>query len=171
MPPKRDPEAEAEAQAWIEAITGEKFPGEYGQSLKNGIILCKLMQKLLPGTCKRICQKGSDFQLMENINAFQAAARKYGIDENELFQTVDLWTLKGIPSVTKCIHALGRHAQKKPDWNGPVLGPKMADANKREFTQEQMEAGKHLVNTFQMGYTGGASQAGMNLGKQRGVHD
>ncbi|XP_064628467.1 myophilin-like [Lineus longissimus] len=171
MPPKRDTVAEQEAQAWIQEIIGEKFPGEYDKSLKNGVILCKLMQKLLPGSIKKIVETGTDFKLMENINAFSAAARKYGIDENELFQTVDLWTLKGIPSVTKCIHALGRHAQRKPDWTGPILGPKMADAQKREFTQEQLDAGKHVVNTFQMGFTGGASQAGMNLGKQRSVHD
>ena len=49
-----------------------------------------------------------DFKLMENISAFQEAAKKYGLRNDELFQTVDLWKGTGINSVTKCVHALGR---------------------------------------------------------------
>ena len=42
MASKRNPEMDAEAQAWIEAIIGEKFPaGPYENALKDGIILCK----------------------------------------------------------------------------------------------------------------------------------
>jgi hypothetical protein len=41
MASKRNPEMDAEAQAWIEAIIGEKFPSNYEDSLKDGIILCK----------------------------------------------------------------------------------------------------------------------------------
>lgn len=42
MASKRNPEMDAEAQAWIEAIVGEKFPsGSYEDTLKDSIILCK----------------------------------------------------------------------------------------------------------------------------------
>ena len=42
MASKRDPQQDKEAQAWIEAITGEKFPaGTYEDALRNGIILIK----------------------------------------------------------------------------------------------------------------------------------
>ena len=39
---KRNPELDKEAQQWIEAVIGEKFPsGSYDDALKDGIILCK----------------------------------------------------------------------------------------------------------------------------------
>lgn len=42
MASKRDPALDKEAQDWIEAIIGEKFPsGSYDDALKDGIILCK----------------------------------------------------------------------------------------------------------------------------------
>ena len=40
----------------------------------------------------------------------------------------------------------------------PVLGPKEADKNKREFTDEQLQAGKGVIG-LQMGSNKGASQA------------
>lgn len=42
MAGKRDPKLDQEAQEWIEAILGEKFPAvSYEDALKDGIILCK----------------------------------------------------------------------------------------------------------------------------------
>ncbi|XP_052828407.1 myophilin [Octopus bimaculoides] len=61
-------------------------------------------------------------------------------------------------------------AQTKPDFNGPILGPKMAEENKREFTQEQLDAGKNVVS-LQYGSNQGASQAGLSMGKQRMIAD
>ncbi|XP_050393061.1 myophilin [Patella vulgata] len=172
MPPKRDAELETQALDWMEAIMGEKIDRSkpFEDVLKDGIILCNFMNKMMPGCIKKIDKKGGGFALMQNIERFSDAARKYGVPPNELFQTVDLWERKNIPQVTLCIHALGRIAQTKPDWTGPVLGPKMAEAHKREFTQEQMEAGKY-IHSLQMGSNEGASQAGMNIGKPRSIND
>lgn len=50
--------------------------------------------------------------------------------------------------------------QKHPEYNGPRLGPKMAEENKREFTEEQLRAHEGVLN-LQMGYNKGASQAGV----------
>jgi hypothetical protein len=66
------------------------------------------MNKLMPGCIKKIDTKGGGFALMQNIERFQEAARKYGVPNSEVFQTVDLWEKKNIPQVTLCIHALGR---------------------------------------------------------------
>lgn len=46
----------------------------------------------------------------------------------------------------------------------------MAEENKREFTTEQLEAGKHVVS-LQYGSNEGASQAGLNMGKRRMIQD
>jgi transgelin len=42
MASKRDSGLDGQAQEWIEAIIGEKFPSnDYATSLKDGIVLCK----------------------------------------------------------------------------------------------------------------------------------
>lgn len=39
---KRDPQLEAEAQQWMEAVVGEPFPGDvFEEALKDGVYLCK----------------------------------------------------------------------------------------------------------------------------------
>ncbi|XP_064617953.1 myophilin-like [Liolophura sinensis] len=168
---KRDKNLEDQALAWIEAILGESLPKKpYEDLLKDGQVLCRLINKLAPGSVKKIETKGMGFALMQNIERFQAAVLKYGVPPNESFQTVDLWEKKNIAQVTLCIHALGRIAQTKPDYTGPILGPKMSEENKREFTQEQLEAGKHIVS-LQYGSNEGASQAGLNMGKRRMIQD
>ena len=69
----------------------------------------------------KIVTKGGAFALRENVAQFCSAAGKYGVESNELFQTVDLFEKKNIPQVTLAIHALGRCAQKH-NFDGPVLG-------------------------------------------------
>ena len=39
---------------------------------------------------------------------FQAALKKYGVPEEEIFQTADLFERRNIPQVTLCIYALAR---------------------------------------------------------------
>ena len=54
----------------------------------------------------------------------------------------------------------------RPDL--PPLGPKEADKQEREFTEEQLQAGKGVIG-LQMGSNKGASQSGMTpygLGRQ-----
>ena len=70
--------------------------------------------------------------------------------------------------VVNGIIAFGRKAQKF--YNGPTLGPTEATENKREFTQEQLNAGKNIIG-LQAGSNQGASQAGMNFGKTRAIID
>ena len=40
------------------------------QVLKNGVILCKLMNKISPGAVPKFKEKGMPFILMENIQSF-----------------------------------------------------------------------------------------------------
>jgi len=107
---KRQPEKDKEAQEWIEVVLGAKFPpGEtYEDALKDGHILCKLMNKLQPGVIAKINTSGGQFKMMENINNFQNAMKSYGVPDIDVFQTVDLWEQKDISTVTSSLFALGR---------------------------------------------------------------
>ncbi|KAG8038569.1 hypothetical protein G9C98_006265 [Cotesia typhae] len=107
---KRDPQQEKEAQEWIEAILGKKFPaGEaYEDVLRDGQVLCELMNKLVPGAIPKINSSGGQFKLMENINNFQKAMKEYGVHDVDVFQTSDLFEKKDIAQVTTSLFALGR---------------------------------------------------------------
>ena len=52
----------------------------------------------------------------------------------------------------------------------PTYGPVESSGNKREFTQEQLKAGEHIIG-LQAGSNKGASQKGMNFGKTRAIID
>lgn len=66
---KREPEQECQAQQWIETVIGERFPPcPFEQALRNGIILCKLMNRLAPGVINKINVSGGDYKMMDNIN-------------------------------------------------------------------------------------------------------
>ena len=56
-------------------------------------------------------------------------------------------------------------------FDGPVLGPKMADSNKRNFSEEQIRQGRDAQISLQSGSNKGASQAGISMGKQRMIND
>jgi transgelin len=106
---KRDKEQEAEAQEWIETITGERFAREtFEDSLRDGILLCKLMNKLNPGTIQKIAVSGGDYKMMDNISQFQRAATFYGVSDVDLFNANDLWDQKNIALVTQTIFAVAR---------------------------------------------------------------
>lgn len=57
---------------------------------------------------------------------------------------------------------------KDASFSGPNLGPKPADECKREFTEEQMNAGQTMIG-LQAGSNKGATQAGQNMGAGRKI--
>jgi len=166
---KRDAQQEADAKEWIESILGEKFPAgqEYENILKDGQVLCRVMNKLKPNAIPKINTSG-DFKLMENINNFQKAIEEYGVPRLDIFQTVDLWERKDIGAVTTSLFALGRTTYLHPEWPGPWLGPKPSEENKREFDEAVLAKGKECIG-LQAGSNKGATQAGTNAGAARRI--
>merc|ERR1712242_512574 len=118
------------------------------------------MNKIEEGAIKKFIQKGPAFLQMENIQSFLAAIKKYGVPDEEVFQTPDLFEARNIPQVTLCLYALARTTQKHPEYTGPTMGPKMATANKRNFSEEQIRQGRDGQVGLQAGSNKGASQAG-----------
>lgn len=149
---------------------GERFrPGvPYEDVLRDGIILCKLMNKLQPGIITKINTSGGDYKMMDNLNQFQKACIAYGVPDVDLFQTVDLWDRKNIAQVTMTIFAIGRTAYKHPEWRGPWLGPKPSEENRRDWSEEQLRAGETMIG-LQAGSNKGATQAGQSFGATRKI--
>merc|ERR1711956_189868 len=115
-----------------------------------------MMNKIVPDSIKKFKQKGPAFLLMENVQSFLGAIKKYGVPDEEVFQTPDLFEARNIPQVTLCLYA------------GPQMGPKMSTENKREFTEEQIRKGRDGQVGLQAGSNKGASQAGIGgMGNNR----
>merc|ERR1711879_61298 len=67
--PARNADQEKEILQWIEAVMGDPVPsGDFAEELKNGVVLCQLMNKISPGSVKKFKTSGPAFLLMENIS-------------------------------------------------------------------------------------------------------
>jgi hypothetical protein len=177
---KYEVDKEQEARLWMEAILGEPLdqtvssseplgPDRFAAALKDGILLCRLAEKIMgPGQAKHNTMK-VPFKQMENINTFLTACEKYGIAKTDLFQTVDLYEKQNLWQVVLCLFALGRKAQLN-GYSGPALGPREAQRNTRDFSEEQLKAGQGVIG-LQMGTNKMASQKGMSFGGQRHIAD
>ena len=42
----------------------------YEDALRNGVLLCKLMNKLQPGLITKINTSGGDYKMMDNLNQY-----------------------------------------------------------------------------------------------------
>ncbi|KAI7850692.1 kinase-like domain-containing protein [Circinella umbellata] len=71
--------------------------------LKDGVLLCNLVNKLRPGTIKHVGQRDLSFIKMDNITRFLQGARQLGLNDSQLFETIDLFEAKDIPAVIHTI--------------------------------------------------------------------
>ena len=157
----RDPKAEEDVRRWIGAVLSQPIRGNLQQTLRDGVILCHLINVIRPGSVMKINAGRMPFLLMENINNFLAGCRAMGVADGDLFVTVDLYENQNFTQVVRCIIALSRRATAL-GYNVPQLGPKEASANPRYFTNEQLRAGEFAVPKQTAGSHGNASQAGMH---------
>ncbi|KAI8855232.1 calponin homology domain-containing protein, partial [Chytridium lagenaria] len=142
---KYDPKREADAREYIETITNEKFSSDnFQESLKDGVLLCKLMNIILPSDPIKVSTSRIAFKQMENIGFFLNRLSKVGVPTYEQFQTVDLYEGKNIDQVVNCIFSLSRHASAM-GFDGPVLGPKLSAKVERNFTEEQLNQSKSML--------------------------
>lgn len=156
-----------ETLEWIQKITGS--PADTSgdadnlyEVLKDGTLLCHLVNKFQEGSVKKINQSAMAFKCMENINAFLEAVKKLGVPPQETFQTIDLWERQNLYSVVVCLQSLGR---KAGNFGLPSIGPKESEKNVREFTEEQLKAGQNVIS-LQYGSNKG-QQSGISFGNRR----
>lgn len=157
---------EIDAGEWIKAVLstdGEPFDyaaGGLQAALKDGIALCKLVNIIMPGCCKKPSPSPAPFKQMENIGNYLAACtEKIGVPVTASFQTVSLFEDQDMLAVLRQIHALGSKAQQI-GYSGPTLGAKLAIETPREFSAETIAAGASSVGLIGKGSHGFASQAG-----------
>ncbi|CAI4052401.1 hypothetical protein SKDZ_15G4980 [Saccharomyces kudriavzevii ZP591] len=177
---KFSPEAIQHIKVWVfKSVLAEVVPpSSLLQCLKDGTVLCKLANVLHEADTKEtnhISWKRSNipFVQMDQISQFQSFARKYGVPEDELFQTVDLFEEKDPAIVYQTLKSLSRYANKKHPERFPVLGPQLSTKKPRPPIKLKP---KHLQDgtgwsTLEYGYMKGASQGseGVVLGQRRDI--
>ncbi|CAM9095729.1 unnamed protein product [Ectocarpus fasciculatus] len=149
---KYDHSAEDQAREWIEAVTGERVVGPFGDALRDGVFICKLVNTIKPGAVRKINESRMPFKQMENISNFLKSCRAMGVAEHSLFETVDLFEGKDIGLVVRCIFALGSAVQGTcPEYTGPTLGAKPHQENKRVFNEQQKQQARVNASFSKLG--------------------
>lgn len=160
---------ESEILSWFNSLGLPPCSGSghdaFHEYLQDGEVLCQLANKLQPGSIRKINDvkkvKMAVFRASkanENIGFFLDWAKAYGVPDANTFQTACLYEATNLASVQRAIFGVGGIAKKKGFT--PSIGVKVAEENRRVFSDEQLKAGDSIIG-LQMGSNTGASQAGM----------
>ena len=163
---KFDTKLEADARSWMEAVLGTTLEGTTHEALKSGVVLCELVNAIQPGSCKAPSKMAAPFKQMENIGNYLAACVKLGQPSRDSFQTVTLFEDQDMMQVVTNLHALGAIAQKLGFGGEAQLGVKLADANVRAFTAEQLSAGRAAQTFIGKGSSGQATACSIDRRKE-----
>mmetsp|Transcript_27250 Transcript_27250/g.83662 ORF Transcript_27250/g.83662 Transcript_27250/m.83662 type:complete len:302 (-) Transcript_27250:413-1318(-) len=136
-----------EVRAWIEAVTGRECEGTFDEWLRSGVVLCELVNKIRPGSVKKINKSSMPFMQMENVSSFVRAVKAFGVNESDCFDTVDLYNGQDIGKVVQTMYAFGSHIKSRGLYDGPQIGVKLASANPREFTEAQLVESAKKANS------------------------
>jgi hypothetical protein len=114
---KEDPELERKTGEWIEDVLGKSIadPSNLYLSLKDGVVLCELINKIQPNAVKKFVtpKLGKPLHVLqerENINQYLGACYKIGMSRDALFVVSDLHGRQGMSSVIQNLTALSQKA-------------------------------------------------------------
>jgi hypothetical protein len=115
----------------MEDVLSTEIPGDFGEALKTGVLICEVINKIEPGKIPKISKKTMPFPQRENIKAFTDAVRDLGVPDAENFETGDLFEQSNMKQVLICIQSLGRASKRVRGYDGPTLAVGGAAAPKR----------------------------------------
>ncbi|XP_018410550.1 PREDICTED: rho guanine nucleotide exchange factor 6 isoform X2 [Nanorana parkeri] len=100
-------------------------------SLKDGVVLCKLMNRLLPGSVEKFsAEPKSEADCLENIREFLRACSSLRV---ELFDANDLYTGENFPKILSTLSAINRateeQASKRPCSRTPSQSHNFASSS------------------------------------------
>ncbi|KAF6729866.1 Calponin-3 [Oryzias melastigma] len=168
---KYDLQKEEELRFWIEEVTGMSIGENFQKGLKDGVILCELINKLQPGLVKKINHSQLNWHKLENLGNFIKAILTYGLKPSDIFEANDLFENGNMTQVQTTLLALASMAKTKGIDTKIDIGVKYADKQTRHFDEEKIKAGQCVIG-LQMGTNKCASQAGMTAyGTRRHLYD
>ncbi|GAB6029057.1 Muscle-specific protein 20 [Chamberlinius hualienensis] len=121
-PHQRDRAKESQILIWIYQILDEINTTDYDQYLRDGVVLCRVMEAIKPGSIQGKLSCNNLKEKRSNIERFLRACANYGVPKNVLFKPEDQLYALHIPRVTRCLFALGKRAEDDPNYDGPSIG-------------------------------------------------
>lgn len=168
---KYDLQKEEELRYWIEEVTGMAIGESFQKGLKDGVILCELINKLQPNSVKKINHSQLNWHKLENLGNFIKATLAYGMKPNDIFEANDLFENGNLTQVQSSLLSLANMAKTKGMDTKCDIGVKYSDKQARHFDDEKIKAGQCVIG-LQMGTNKCASQAGMTAyGTRRHLYD
>ncbi|XP_074848779.1 LIM and calponin homology domains-containing protein 1 isoform X2 [Carettochelys insculpta] len=168
-PPPQDPArpepAFAEAQHWIEQVTGRSFGDkDFRSGLENGILLCELLNAIKPGLVKKINRLSTPIAGLDNTILFLRGCKELGLKESQLFDPSDLQdtssrvTVKNIDNSRKLknvlvtIYWLGKAANRCTSYSGATLNLKEFEGLLAQMRKETEDIESPKRNIRDSGY-------------------
>eukprot|EP00026_Physarum_polycephalum_P000387 Phypoly_transcript_00387.p1 GENE.Phypoly_transcript_00387~~Phypoly_transcript_00387.p1 ORF type:complete len:1116 (+),score=301.59 Phypoly_transcript_00387:141-3488(+) len=120
---------------WVQRTTGItlEFQDDLVESLKSGVILCTLANKIRPGSIPKVNHSPNNLAQVENISVYLQACWKFGLPSSDMFVIADLHQKRNRDLVLKNICALYKFC--------PQLGykaPKLIFGQKRDPKDEEL---------------------------------
>merc|ERR1712025_296398 len=122
-----------------------EWEGDFLEFLKDGRILCQLINKIKPKTARKVGKSKAPFVCRENICKYLEGCKKLGMIETDCFVATDLYDGHNKIAVIDEITCLGSISRDVKGFDGPYLGPKKSKENKREFSEETLAKGRSFV--------------------------
>ncbi|XP_030634776.1 calponin 1, basic, smooth muscle, a [Chanos chanos] len=168
---KYDPQMEEALRLWIQDVTGRRIPDNFMEGLKDGVILCELINKLQPGSVKKVNNSTQNWHQLENIGNFVRAIQEYGLKPHDIFEANDLFENVNHTQVQCTLIALAGVAKTKGFHSKYDIGVKYAEKQQRKFDPDKLREGRNIIG-LQMGTNKCASQKGMtSYGTRRFLYD
>nr|XP_020641930.1 LIM and calponin homology domains-containing protein 1 isoform X2 [Pogona vitticeps] len=127
----------AEAQQWIEQVTGRSFGDkDFRAGLENGVLLCELLNSIKPGLIRKINRLPTPIAGLDNIALFLKGCKELGLKESQLFDPSDLQDISSrstgknhdfsrkLKNVLVTIYWLGKTANSSTHYSGATLNLK-----------------------------------------------
>ncbi|XP_042750095.1 calponin-1-like, partial [Lagopus leucura] len=122
---KYDPQTERQLRVWIEGATGRRIGDNFMDGLKDGVILCELINKLQPGSVQKVNDPVQNWHKLENIGNFLRAIKHYGVKPHDIFEANDLFENTNHTQVQSTLIALA--SQVRPSDEAKGLGGDWGD--------------------------------------------
>lgn len=176
-----NPQLQKDVKAWIIGILGSDTPQQFTNSdlidsLKDGVILCKLVNKIFGDGTIKFKERKIAFMQMENIEMFLTFCKNKGIQHDELFQTVDLFEGKDPYQVIMGLQSFSRMVWNQTVGRIAFIGPSISKKNVRPPKPAKPE---HLLSknggvpwsSMEYGYMNGSNQKteGVVFGGRRDI--
>jgi len=111
-----------EVRNWTSEMLKEPIVGPIATAFKDGTRLCRLMNRIKPGSIPRIHSSAeSREQQMENIRNYLMTVKTLGFDNLKSFSITDVLDEKNSSSLIQHLYTLGLNVTNLPWYKGPTI--------------------------------------------------